>query len=262
MYSMLKGQVFRELKELDTKYTLIHDVWTTKGNRFAFIGAAVAYINSNWEYTMLAQTTNSGSNNNTMASHMYQLFARSQGDPMEYGTWDLASMHIKCFCYKIALIVNAGLASLSLKTLPPGKAKESVLGFFPILGKVVEEDEEEGPPVVLAKASADVKPILDPNAVVASDLDEDSASDYGNANDELSDTAAPAPADEDPDDATPVANLSSKHAKTSRLLDLTQKLDTVIKQITQPAAQRASFDRMAKSMKIKVAPLIAGYGSQ
>lgn len=32
------------------KFCLIHDVWTTKGNRYAFVGATANYINSNWEY--------------------------------------------------------------------------------------------------------------------------------------------------------------------------------------------------------------------
>ena len=34
----------------------------------------------------------------------------------------------------------------------------------------------------------------------------------------------------------------------------------VIKQITRLSAQQANFERMAKNMNIKVAPLIAGYG--
>jgi hypothetical protein len=34
----------------------------------------------------------------------------------------------------------------------------------------------------------------------------------------------------------------------------------VIKKITRSAAQRASFDRTAKKLNLKVSPLIAGYG--
>ncbi|KAA1110898.1 hypothetical protein PGT21_033931 [Puccinia graminis f. sp. tritici] len=52
LYTVLKSHVFEELNNLDTKFTLIHDVWTTKGNRFAFIGAAVAYVDQNWEYVV------------------------------------------------------------------------------------------------------------------------------------------------------------------------------------------------------------------
>ncbi|KAA1096407.1 hypothetical protein PGT21_015826 [Puccinia graminis f. sp. tritici] len=52
LYRVLKGNIFNELNTLDTQFTLIHDVWTTKGNRFAFIGAAAAYVNQDWKYTV------------------------------------------------------------------------------------------------------------------------------------------------------------------------------------------------------------------
>ncbi|KAA1074146.1 hypothetical protein PGT21_008426 [Puccinia graminis f. sp. tritici] len=52
LYSVLKKHVFNELNNLNTRFTLIHDVWTTKGNRFAFIGASAAYINDEWEYVV------------------------------------------------------------------------------------------------------------------------------------------------------------------------------------------------------------------
>ncbi|KNE98292.1 hypothetical protein PSTG_08369 [Puccinia striiformis f. sp. tritici PST-78] len=34
------------------KFTLIHNVWTTKGNRYTSIGASVAYIDDNWDFNM------------------------------------------------------------------------------------------------------------------------------------------------------------------------------------------------------------------
>jgi hypothetical protein len=52
-------------------------------------------------------------------------------------------MHICCVCHKLALIVNAGLRAIFLQTLPPVKAKELVLGFFTVLGRLAEEDEPE-----------------------------------------------------------------------------------------------------------------------
>ncbi|PLW10990.1 hypothetical protein PCANC_12758 [Puccinia coronata f. sp. avenae] len=55
---------------------------------------------------------------------------------------------------------------------------------------------------------------------------------------------------------------SRKNVKSTKLLDLTQKLDGVIKQITCLAAQRSNFDQTAKELNVKVAPLIAGYGIQ
>lgn len=32
------------------KFCLVHDVWTTKGNRHAFIGATANYIDEDWNY--------------------------------------------------------------------------------------------------------------------------------------------------------------------------------------------------------------------
>ncbi|KNZ44337.1 hypothetical protein VP01_9260g1 [Puccinia sorghi] len=32
------------------KFTLIHDVWTTKGNRFGFIGTSFSFIDNDWNY--------------------------------------------------------------------------------------------------------------------------------------------------------------------------------------------------------------------
>ncbi|KNZ52569.1 hypothetical protein VP01_3518g1 [Puccinia sorghi] len=34
------------------KLTLIHDVWTLKGNRCGFIGASVSFIDNDWNYVV------------------------------------------------------------------------------------------------------------------------------------------------------------------------------------------------------------------
>ncbi|KAI7959599.1 hypothetical protein MJO28_003390 [Puccinia striiformis f. sp. tritici] len=307
LYDMLKSHVFHELDNLSTKFTLIHDVWTTKGNRFAFIGAAAAFINDDWEYTvrhltlkmipwkhnghLLARpiatllkkkqlykkislkTTDSGSNNNTMASEMYSLLLGNDVNTTDGSNWDPTSMHIQCICHKFALIVNAGLASLALKTLPPAKAKDSVLGFFPVLGRLIEEDDEE--------ETGPSQPVQAPgDSVVTATSDSlgtnvESDSDYGNADDEGSDDDVPNAKASDHSDSsgeeasvaekttTPAATTTAstnKYVKTSKLLELTNKLDVVIKQITRSAAQRANFDCVAQELGVKVAPLIAGYG--
>ncbi|PLW23859.1 hypothetical protein PCASD_14712 [Puccinia coronata f. sp. avenae] len=204
---------------------------------------------------MLAQTTDSGSNNNTMASAMYGLLNDNRPEKQSSNAelLDPASMHICCFCHKIALIVNAGLESLSLKTLPPSKAKESILGFFPVLGTLAEEEEKNDPAVT-----------TDKNKTVGAtiNVEETVDSDYGNADNEGSDAGSEVSEKESNDGHIDVASNANclKHAKTLRLKDLTQKLDVVIKQITRLSAQRANFERTAKNMNIKVAPLIAGYG--
>ncbi|EFP86049.2 uncharacterized protein PGTG_12005 [Puccinia graminis f. sp. tritici CRL 75-36-700-3] len=304
LYDMLKSHVFHELNNLNTQFTLIHDVWTTKGNRFAFIGAAVAFINNEWEYTVrhltlkmipwkhaghllarpiakllkknqLYKKINSGSNNKTMASAMYSLLLGDSTNTTggSSSNWDPTSMHIQCFCHKLALIVNAGLAALALKTLPPSKAKDSVLGFSPVLGRLIEDDDvEDGGPSQPVPGAAVVA-----DTAVVSGINVDSDSDYGNADDKGSDCDARDPKDSQQDDSdgdeaggtlsketlsstNPRTAARSKHSKTSRLLELTTKLDVVIKQITRSAAQRANFDWVACELKVKVPPLIAGYG--
>ena len=36
----------------NSKFNLIHDVWTTKGNHFGFIGASVSFIDNDWNYVV------------------------------------------------------------------------------------------------------------------------------------------------------------------------------------------------------------------
>jgi hypothetical protein len=129
---------------------------------------------------MLAQTTDSGSNKNTMAMSMYALLRdKTKNVDSEEGLrWDPSTMHIRCICHKLALIVNAGLWALELKTLPPRKNKESVLGFFPVLGRLEEEEEpEESQPV----QGPGVSLVLTTNIVPPNE--DDSGSNYGNADD-------------------------------------------------------------------------------
>ena len=101
---------------------------------------------------MLCQTTDSGSNNNTLAEYMHQDL-QSVADILESGySWDSQTMHIKCFCHKMALVVNAGLNELGLDAPPPPKLKKAFLGSFPYsnlkMEAIVEEDEHSGDSVV------------------------------------------------------------------------------------------------------------------
>ncbi|POV97052.1 hypothetical protein PSTT_15299 [Puccinia striiformis] len=307
LYVVLRRHVFAELNNLDTSFTLIHDVWTTKGNRFAFIGAAATFINSDWQFVVRHLTLkmipwkhqgnllarpianllkkhnlhlkisifiqpsvrdDSGSNNNTMASKMYDIFELAGAS-----NWDPSTMHIRCVCHKFALIVNAGLAALSLKTLPPGKTKESVLGFFPALGKMVEEPEEDeddnsnnnGADVIIVNQPDDIE-----------NVEEASESDYGNADDEDSYYKTDSEGENSAGDLdqhntaksksqnseTTNSPGKSKPIKSLELRDLTINLDFVIKKITRSAAQRGPFQKTAENMGINVSPLIAGYGIQ
>lgn len=102
---------------------------------------------------MLCQTTDSGSNNKVMAREMHLQFLEkntidSNGN-CSY-RWNPQTMHVFCFCHKLALIVNAGLAALGVKAPPPRKVKESDRGHFPLIESIAEEEEpiEDGLTVV------------------------------------------------------------------------------------------------------------------
>ncbi|KAI7945423.1 hypothetical protein MJO29_011811 [Puccinia striiformis f. sp. tritici] len=50
LYLNLQGKLMSRLKNLSSKFTLIHDIWTTKGNHHAFMGISVAYISDDWTF--------------------------------------------------------------------------------------------------------------------------------------------------------------------------------------------------------------------
>jgi hypothetical protein len=166
---------------------------------------------------MLAQTTDSGSNNNTMASTMYALINEIGNGKMD---WDPTTMHVRCMCHNIALIVNAGLSALSLKTLPSSKAKESVLGFFPVRGRLVEEEEPETTSSSTQSPADGISNGLTRNNDINQSLDSDS--DYGNADDEGSTFSEH---DElDPGDDSVTVACKEKHIKSTKLQELTTKV--------------------------------------
>jgi hypothetical protein len=92
---------------------------------------------------MLFQTTDSGSNNMTMAETMHQKLL-DLGENTDF-KWEPKTMHIKCFCHKMALVVNAGLKELVLESPPPPKLKKEFLGSFPYsntMPKITKEDKD------------------------------------------------------------------------------------------------------------------------
>ena len=60
---------------------------------------------------MLAQTTDSGSNNNPMASEMRVLFKNAE-DPV---VWSASSHHVRCYAHKLNLTVGHGLKVIGQK---------------------------------------------------------------------------------------------------------------------------------------------------
>jgi hypothetical protein len=78
-----------------------------------------------------------------MAETMHSKF-QELDEAMEMD-WNYETMHIKCFCHKMALVVTAGLKELGLEAPPPPKLKKSFLGSFPYsttMNPIFEEGEE------------------------------------------------------------------------------------------------------------------------
>ncbi|KAH9446484.1 hypothetical protein Pst134EA_030401 [Puccinia striiformis f. sp. tritici] len=182
-------------------------------------------------------------------------------------------MHIRCICHKFALIVNAGLQALSLKKSPPGKTKQSVLGFFPVLGKLPKVAEEDKTECSYPDPDPDVQEVNQLEDIYEElEAEEAYESDYGNADDEElsheseseghpdNDAFEPENSIHPTSQSVPAHSGGSKHIKSAKLRDLTTQLDVVIKQITRSAAQRSLFKQTAKTMGIQCPPLIAGYG--
>ena len=90
---------------------------------------------------MLFQTTDSGSNNNIMDQIMHKKPYKLDGSELD---WDCDTMHIKCFCHKMELVVNAGLNKFGLKAPPPPKLKKAFLGAVPYANNLKPIAEEDG----------------------------------------------------------------------------------------------------------------------
>ena len=72
-----------------------------------------------------------------MASEVDQLMAKDTGvNP------NLSENHIRCFCHKIALILNAGLQAIQLSTRGLVQSQSKNLGYVSNLVPIVEESEE------------------------------------------------------------------------------------------------------------------------
>jgi hypothetical protein len=59
---------------------------------------------------VLAQTTDSGANNKTMADELESMF-KSAEEPVY---WDSSANHVRCYCHKLALVVKHGLKTMNI----------------------------------------------------------------------------------------------------------------------------------------------------
>ncbi|KAH9452753.1 hypothetical protein Pst134EB_016709 [Puccinia striiformis f. sp. tritici] len=158
---------------------------------------------------MLAQTTDSGSNNNTMASTMYELFdLYSDGQ----STWDPTSMHIRCACHKFALIVNGGLQARQEIADPDPEVQE-----VNQLADIPEENEGE----------------------------EAYESDYGNADDEGSHTESES--EVHPDDKEEAEPPQAQSVNTNERTSRSDPAQTGSARHIKSAKLRALTDQVSQS---------------
>ncbi|KNF05891.1 hypothetical protein PSTG_00885 [Puccinia striiformis f. sp. tritici PST-78] len=265
LYVNLKDKVLSNLQALKSKITLIHDVWTTKGNRQAFLGIIATYISDNWVFKVchlalkyiawthkgkylavpmasiimkssiaskITQTTDSGSNNRTMTVEVDRLIAEKLGVDL-----NLASNHVRCFCHKIALILTAGLKAIDISTEGLTPEKQETLGFIPKLNAIVEEPEDQ-----------------DVLAINSDSEEEDILEDGPDDSEGESDNEEPGRSQENR------SNQNRTQEGQSRVSMVLKRVDFVIQRITSSAARRSEFAVWAKKLEHVGQSLIAGYG--
>ncbi|POW06752.1 hypothetical protein PSTT_08755 [Puccinia striiformis] len=221
LYCNLQDKVIATLNDLPSKICLIHDIWTTKGNRQAFMGILAAYVTENWEFKVThlglkyitwthkgkyLATTDSGSNNGTMAREVDRLIKQTTGTDL-----NLADNHIHCFCHKVALILNAGLKAIDIGDDGLAKTSQATLGFVPELVSITEE----------------------PDNINTSDQFKEEI----------------------------IIPINDGGSSRNRIAAILKKVDTIIQKITGSAAKRSEYDFWAPKIEDVPPPtLIAGYG--
>ncbi|KAA1115798.1 hypothetical protein PGTUg99_032546 [Puccinia graminis f. sp. tritici] len=262
LYINLQSKVIASLHALESKFTLIHDVWTTKGNHHAFLGISVAYVTKDWFFKIshlgmkyiasnqqgrllaipfanilkkaklqhkITQTTDSGSNNFTMASEVDRLISKKTGvNP------NLSANHIRCFCHKIALILNAGLKALRQSTDGLVESRGDTLGFAPDLEPIIEESEErEEPDQFVAE---DVALEFCPQGQAKSRTGSDGCNGDGDL------------------DSSDIPDNGGSNIDT-----VLKKVGFIIQRITSSAAKRSEYKTWCTKLDFNGLSLIAGY---
>ncbi|KAH9455015.1 hypothetical protein Pst134EA_022496 [Puccinia striiformis f. sp. tritici] len=155
-----------------------------------------------------------------MASEVDRLIKKKTGiDP------NLSENHIRCYCHKIALILNAGLQSIKLSTKEFIPFKEEILGFAPGLLPIAEESEEIEPKDHFVQEDA----ILD---------EEHNQQDTDNNE----------------------KNCEDDSSSQNTVGSILEKVGFIIQQITSSATKRAEYDAWSKQLLHDGPSLIAGYG--
>jgi cobalamin biosynthesis protein CobT len=106
-----------------------------------------------------------------MAAKVNQLIYKKTGVRLR-----ISQNHIRCFCHKVALILNSGLKALEVSSDGITKTKNSTLGYVPWLASICEQSEE----IVDAEENNEFAS----DDEIGSDLDEADEQDHCNSDEE------------------------------------------------------------------------------
>lgn len=224
---------------------------------------------------MLAQVTDLGSNNITMANKMHAQFLQHEENlldsdtlPVDSYTWNPTTDYARCFLHKVSSTVKGGLEELGRAAPSRTQEREDLLGLFPFSGTlpvIAEEDEDSednnsSTPIHIELPEEDNKA---PEEV---ETDHDSADeDPTVAAPEYDENTENQKDNEDPTvEITPGTSkyhTSGSQKKANQLNALISKANFISRWVARSAAWRRHYSRRAKSMNLKVLPLTPGYNA-
>ncbi|PLW48282.1 hypothetical protein PCANC_12883 [Puccinia coronata f. sp. avenae] len=170
-----------------------------------------------------------------MAAEVDQLILAKTGSDI-----NLSANHIKCFCHKVALILNAGLKAISVGNNGLVKSKKATLGFVPGLVSTTEEFKVPDNPDTFKEEGT----VEDPETPYKS-------SNCGSNSDP-----------ENKENHIPSGPKLSQQSKGPNIGTILKKVDFVIQKITASAAKQSEFNTWSKKLDYTGPSLIAGYGIQ
>ncbi|KNE92700.1 hypothetical protein PSTG_13910 [Puccinia striiformis f. sp. tritici PST-78] len=257
LYLEQHTQVLRAINASKSKISLVSDVWTTKGSHKAFIGMSACYITQDWKYVCqhlaikyiswhhngkylaspFANTTDSGSNNFTMAKGVASILRK-----VDLTYWDVQDNHHQCVCHVIALILGAGLKALKLlnKMIRPEREEQ----WFPTLETVNEEDE--GEIEVVGDIQADIVEVLEDLGLSDQEVDPDDA-EKGSA---------------EPGWEWNAGDDDSVECDVTGMGFTLKKIDYICRRIASPPQKQAEWKLWATKQPHPIKGLIGGYGIQ
>ncbi|PLW37682.1 hypothetical protein PCASD_12206 [Puccinia coronata f. sp. avenae] len=169
-----------------------------------------------------------------MAAEIDRLISKKTGNNPH-----LSKNHIRCFCHKVALILNAGLQSIQLSTKGLVQSQNETLGYVPDLAPILEDSEE----------TEEASQFAVEDVILGSD-NNNQICNSTNKEDSLDVTGS-----DDPESWETPAEGKNPVDK------ILKKVDFVIQRITSSAVKQSEYNTWSKILDINGPSLIAGYGA-